>query len=289
MSVVANYVGWRWSHARERAVGKPWWASPALRAHVDRRICPDHETGVPGLLRTVVGGRTLARGVSVGAGTGAKELRLLRTGLVEHFTLYELSEARAEKARAGAAAAGLGERVTVRVADAFAEPAAPRHDLVYWDHALHHMMDVDAALAWSVASLRPGGVLLVNDYVGPTRLQWTRTEVDRARAFLAAHADALGVRPGSLRYSTPLGRLRQMVRDPSEAPQSDRIEAAFERRCGGAMRPVGGAMIHLCASHVLAVAGADDDHPLLGELVRADLAALEAGLYHFAAAGWVKP
>jgi SAM-dependent methyltransferase len=286
---LAKYVGRHWTQAQERGFGKPWWSSPALKAHIDRQICRRHETGVPGLLRELGAGQTLAHGVSIGAGSGQKELRLLQSGLVNHFTLYELSEARAEAARASAVANGVSDQVTIHVADAFAVPAEPRYDLVYWDHALHHMMDVDFAISWSVKSLRTGGVLLVNDYVGPTRLQWTSVQIDRARAFLAAHADALRIDPRNIRYKSYLSRFRQMVRDPSEAPQSDRIEAVFHKHCGREMIRIGGAMIHLCASYVLEVTGSDNDHPILRDLIRYDLDALGDGHWHFAAAGWVKP
>jgi len=288
LTILARYVGRHWALAQRRGFGKPWWSSPALNAHIDRQICPRHETGICGLLREVGSGTILAEGVSIGAGSGQKELRLLRSGLVERFTLYELSNARAETARASATVEGLDDRVTVYVADAFAETVQPRYDLVYWDHSLHHMMDVDFALAWSVKSLRPGGILLINDYVGPTRLQWTRSQVDRARSFVAAHRDVLGIDPGELPYKTPLSRFRQMVRDPSEAPQSDRIEASFQKLCGQDMIHIGGAMIHLCASYVLGATGSDDDHPLLQNLISWDLEALRDGHCHFAAASWIK-
>ena len=289
MSLIQKYVGQRWSQADRTPKRRHWWTSQVLSSHIDKRICPLHETGVSGLLREAIGERSLDHGVSIGAGDGTKEIRLLKSGLVEHFTLYELSAHRAQAARGAARAAGLEEKVTVRVADAFSEAPEPIYDFVYWDHALHHMMDVDYALLWSKKSLRPGGVLLINDYIGRTRLQWTRQEVDRARQFIAANQDFLPKEISTIKYKTIFHRWKQMLKDPSEAPQSDRIEESVRRHFGIDMDRIGGAMIHLCAGSVLEATGTDERHPLLERLIRFDMDALEDGHCHFASAIWIKP
>jgi SAM-dependent methyltransferase len=175
--------------------------------------------------------------------------------------------------------------MTFHAADAFARPHAP-YDLVYWDHALHHMLDVRKALDWSVAALAPGGLLVVNDYVGPTRLQWTRPEVRMARAYMAAAAPHLGgARP--VRYKIPLiSRWRMALRDPSEAPQSDRILAAARAACGGFLEPIGCAMINICGPVV--VPATDEGNPALPLLIEWDRRAEAAGFAHFAFGIWQK-
>jgi SAM-dependent methyltransferase len=289
MSLIRKYVGRKWSKSQLLENKRHWWTSSALSAHIDRRICPKYETGVRGLLRETIGTRPLEHGISIGSGNGAKEIRLLKSDLVNHFTLYEISTVRAKAAIAAARAEGLSKRVNVRVANAFSEKPQPVFDLVYWDHALHHMMDVGHALKWSQDSLRPGGILLINDYVGPPRLQWSREEVDRARAFLTSQASFFTGDPPTVRYKTTINRWKQMIDDPSEAPQSDKIEKLINEDLGIRMNRIGGAMIHLCASHVLAVTGQDEHHPLLERLIWSDLQALECGYYHFASGVWVKP
>ncbi len=161
-------------------------------------------------------------------------------------------------------------------------------DLVYWDHALHHMMDVDAALAWSIDALRPGGFVVVNDYIGPPRLVWRRAEVDEARRFLAGIAPVTGKPATALRRKTVLSYMRTAWRDPSEARQSHLIPEAFARQTGAAIRPIGGVMIHLCAPFVVPL---ESTHPELCEqLIARDLAALtERGMSHFGVGVWQKP
>jgi SAM-dependent methyltransferase len=232
-------------------------------------------------------GRRAARAVSVGAGLGSKEMTLVRTGLIERFELFELSEVRCERGRAAAAADGLGERVTFHAADAFARPHEP-YDLVHWDHSLHHMLDVAAAVTWSVDMLAPGGLLVINDYVGPTRLQWTRAKVRFAREVMAAAAPHLGGAP-PVNFKVPvLSRLRQTMRDPSEAPQSDRIIRACRAACGGyAPAAIGCAMINIAGPGV--VSHCDEGNPALQLLCDWDRKAEAAGLSHFAFGIWQKP
>ena len=272
---------------QERGDRRFWWSSDALVSHINRQISPEHETGVPGALRAAAGGTPLGLAVSVGCGTGVKERRLMRAGLVERFDLFEISPDQARRAEAGAREDGLGERVSVHAEDVFRRPVEAKYDLVYWDHALHHMFDVDAAIGWSIAVLRPGGLLLVNDYVGPTRLQWRRSEVTFARGFVAASPELEGTGPVRLRPGSPLRRLRMMYRDPSEAPQSDRIMTAFERRTGTPMTPLGGALIHMCGD--LATRFEDPAHPIYARLIDWDQRALQRGMTHFAFGLWRKP
>ena len=115
------------------------------------------------------------------------------------------------------------------------------------------MFDVAAAIRWSLRVLKPDGLLVVNDYVGPTRVQWRRAQIDYARRFLAS----IGVDPSSLRYRTPYTRLRQIIGDPSEAPQSDRIESAYHDATGATLHPLGGVILQLCTRFL----PDDGDHP----------------------------
>lgn len=276
----------RWD-ANSAVPTRNWWTSPALAGHVDRMISPETGRGVIGALSVHPGYAAARRAVSVGCGAGRMERDLMRAGLAEAFDLFEISQVRADEARAASAREGLADRVAVRQENCFEVDTAGRYDLVFWNHALHHMFDVDAAVRWSIDALAPGGWLVINDYVGPTRLQWTRAEVDLAREFLRRHADRIAAAPETLRYKNVVTRAIQHWRDPSEAGQSDLIPASVEKRCGAPLRPIGGAMIHLCAPYVTHVE--DQDDPIYRDLIDWDLAALEKGFSHFAFGVWRKP
>jgi SAM-dependent methyltransferase len=284
---VQRKVGARWDrNARQLPPRRRWYNSDKLQGYVLGCISPETGRGVPGALERALVGRVLGTGLSIGAGNGRKEIALVQAGLVEHFTLYELSTELGERARRGIAEAGLDERMTVHIADAFAATHPP-YDLVYWDHALHHMLDVAAAVRWSVAALAPGGLLVINDYVGPTRLQWTREQVALARAYMREAAPLLRSEP-HVPQRTLLHRWKLMLRDPSEAPQSDRILSSCRAACDGwAPTPIGCALISICGVHVVPLA--DEDNPALDLLIDWDRRAKAEGHSHFAFGIWRKP
>lgn len=265
-----------------------WWSSALCRAYYNAAVCgefvPGTSEGCRVVLRKALNGRELDRAISVGCGTGIKELAILEDGLVRSFDLWEISNTVADEGRRNAAASGLQDRVAYHVGDAFAEVREGVYDLVNWDHSLHHMSDVDAAVAWSVRALRPGGFVMINDYVGPNRLQFLRTETDRANAFLAR----AGV-PQRIPRATVVSKLRQWWRDPSEAPQSELIAEAVARHMPGAnLAPIGGAMLNMLGPVIVPFAK-DEDDPILRAFLDEDAKFKAEGRSHFAFALWRKP
>ncbi len=123
----AGEIGGYWSaqYSTASRLTTRWWESDYIVKRINRRVC----------------------GESIGCGTGSKERNVIRSGLVEHFTLFELSSVAIEQGRAQAAQAGLAQNMTFRMEDGLtAETGDGVYDLVYWNNALHHMFDVKAAL-----------------------------------------------------------------------------------------------------------------------------------------------
>ena len=264
-----------------------WQDNPQFSSYIKEQISPDYEAGVHGAIRAATGNKSLQHGISVGSGTGDNERGLIAAGLVESFDLFEVSKDRIAQSKALAEKAGVSDRLTHHLDDALQRDFAGTYDLVYWEHSLHHMFDVDHALAWSVRALKPSGLLVVNDYVGPTRLQWRRQEVSLVRQFLRQNESILDVNPRRVRHGSAFRRLKQFLRDPSEAPQSDRIEAAYERHTGAKIKALGGAVIHLGGGFLN---GAEDKDPMVHDrMIALDQAARDQGLSHFAFGLWCKP
>lgn len=265
-----------------------WWFSTDCQAYYNEAVCGrpyiGSSQGPRERLRAAIGDRSLARGVSIGAGSAAKELSLLQDGLVDHIDLWEISEKLIRDGEAAAGHLGLSERATYRRGDVFATSTKAAYDLVYWDHALHHMSDVGAALAWSKAALRPGGYLLINDYAGPNRLQWPRDEIDVANSVLSAH----GMTDLTLSHKTMIDRLKQWRRDPSEAPQSERILPLIARELPGAETiQIGGVMLNILGP--VLVPRAPDGSEAIRDMLTADADLRAAGHSHFFFTLWRKP
>jgi len=59
------------------------------------------------------------RGVSVGCGSGIKEMMLVRAGIVERFELFEISEHRVNLGIETAEKRGISDRIEFHLAHAF--------------------------------------------------------------------------------------------------------------------------------------------------------------------------
>src|SRR4051812_29523636 len=96
-----------------------------------------------------------------------------QAGIVERFECFDFAEQRIAIGSKRARQAGLGGRVHYHTSDAFAEvTGSGEFDFVHWRNAIHHMLDTREAIAWSARCLAPGGVLYLDDYVGPSRFQY---------------------------------------------------------------------------------------------------------------------
>jgi SAM-dependent methyltransferase len=273
-------VSEHWSRSDQGPTRTRWWQSPLVVSHINRTFCGKDVHGTDGgdieLLRRVADGRTFSRAVSVGCGNAHHEIQLLRSGVVENFDLFEITEARAEQARARADAMGVGDRAHVMTVDAFSRPVEPAYDLVYWKDALHHMFDARAAVRWSLDVLVPGGVFFMNEFVGPTLMQYSDRQLDLAERIRAALPERYLLNPHQEGSPVPLRRARPDLErmkaiDPSECADSGNILPALRELFPDAtVIPTGGIGYFLALNDILANFDEAGDAALLSAIMLAD-------------------
>jgi len=284
-----------WSKAA--ATGRTrWWTSPAIHRHINAIVCGEPLDGAwAGLnerIRRIAPKGGFERGISLGVGHGAKEIELLRLGIVQHFDLFEISETRVEQGIERAAAAGVADRVNFVVADAFAQDLAVDYDLVYWNNAIHHMLDVPFAVRWSRERLHPNGWFVMDDFVGASRFQWPDYELSMATQARQALPERFlrNVKDPEHPLRTTVVRpnkRRLIAQDPTEAADSDRILPSVREVFPGAtIIPTGGVIYHSGLNDVLANFDEDDENDLalLNTVLLLDKALADAGSTHYAVA-----
>ena len=211
-----------------------WWQVPAVRQRWSRKISGStvipYETHVASRYLT---GRTSLRLLSLGSGACSHELAFARLPHFAEVRCVDIAGRLLQQAAAVAHAEGLTNFQT-EVADVNQRPLeAGSYDVVLFHSALHHFRDVEGIVARVRAALAPEGLLILNDYVGPARLQWTAAQLHEANRVLrdvvpASHRQRFLSRQLKRRVSGP-GRLRMYLADPSEAAESDRIIPALRR------------------------------------------------------------
>jgi ubiquinone/menaquinone biosynthesis C-methylase UbiE len=101
-------------------------------------------------------------------------------------------------------------------------PAAT-FDAAFTTGSMHHVEHLDFCFAGIARSLTPGGLLWLNDYVGPARFQWSDTHIRLADELLA-------LVPARWRLRDRVSRIDAdalIALDPSEAVSSHQIEDAL--------------------------------------------------------------
>ncbi|ATE64798.1 class I SAM-dependent methyltransferase [Rhizorhabdus dicambivorans] len=289
ISTAAQY----WSVKRETDRTR-WWHHERIHRHINRIVCGKEldqpHGGFNERIRRVMPAEGFRQAVSIGCGTGGKEMRLLRAGIVQHFDLCEIGEHRREQINRKAADFGVTDRVTIHIGDAFQSSFEEPFDLVYWNNALHHMIDVDHAVEWSHRVLSPGGWFVMDDFVGASRFQWSDEDLQTASRVreLLPERFLLSPRPGAGPLSRQLTRpsIDAMLRtDPSEAADSARILPSLKRVFPGAqILLTGGVVYHLALSDVLTNFDDEQDVPLLDALLLLDDELARMGRTHYAVA-----
>ncbi len=274
-----------------------WWRHPYVLRQVNERICGQRLPGWGGGIHQLIKDRygellPFGRGVSVGGGAGGKEMDVLRAGIVEHMTVYELASVRIDTGRELAEKSGLADRITFVEGDAFAlEQSAGTYDLVHWDNSLHHMMDVPAAVDWSANVLRRGGLFYMYDFVGPSRFQWTAEMLRLATAIRRALPPEYLVDPNNPQrsvtrdFTRPPSIESMIAMDPSEAADSSRILASVEDTFPEAeVKLTGGIVYSLAFNDIIHHMRWDPLDPVLALGMLLDFQAADNGLTHYATA-----
>ncbi len=287
-----------WSQRTEKAPAVAnsgrWDASKRITSHQNQKICgrdlPGKGKGFVQRLQDIFRTRPAQRGVSIGCGNGAKEMHLLEIGLVQHFSLFEASQARIEQGKELALKKGLESQVDFYLVDSTQMPDVHDVDLVYWNAALHHMLDAEAAVDWSYRVLAPGGYFVMDDYVGPNRFQWTNLSLDvndRIRALLPDHFFQNPQVSGRLfaRLTQRVNEEKLIEKDPTEAADSEHIVSAILKYFPDAdVIPTGGSVYHLGLRQILQNMDEEKDKVVLDLILLIDDLLIELGDYHFCVA-----
>ncbi|HEX7708099.1 MAG TPA: class I SAM-dependent methyltransferase [Thermoanaerobaculia bacterium] len=211
----------------DRESGDPthisWLASAEVRRYINRSISGDEERGALDWFQRQFP-RRFGRGLSIGCGAGALERDLIRRGICERIDAFDGSLASLSIARREAVDAGLAKQVHYFVAD-FNDPSLPEqtYDIVFVHQAVHHVTELERLYAAIVSTLRDGGLLYIDEYVGPSRFDWDE-------ALIRPHRAVYDGLPERTRAEQKL-LLPIQPDDPSEAVRSseiiDRLKIGF--------------------------------------------------------------
>ncbi|QHF48012.1 SAM-dependent methyltransferase [Pseudomonas sp. S35] len=229
-----------------------WLAVPAVqRRHQHKATAGSGHPGwVQYCLKEFLGDRVQgARMLSIGCGTGTLERELYRLNAFEHCDAMDIAPGALDAARAEALAMG-ASTIHYSLCDIEKTDLPAHHyDAVWFNGSLHHIRELEVVCQRVARSLKPGGWLFFNEYVGANHFAFDAQQ-------RAAISHAFGLIPEQFRRSFvqgSYGQVQQVVPlpdpadvvkvDPSEAVRSadilrvvgEHFDIRALNRCGGSL------------------------------------------------------
>jgi SAM-dependent methyltransferase len=245
--------------------GFHWVESPIIAEYMNRNISGD--TAVNWVVYSVnkyLHSSVAPRILSLGCGGGALERDLLRLKPDARVVAIDFSPGAIALARQRSAEAGY--EVDYQVEDLNVATFEPRaFDFVFATSALHHIVELERLLRQVRDCLKPGGLLIVNDYVGPSQLHWTPAQVEAINEILALLPDRYRRRVSNPQeykrvFFGPSNIETMNEQDPTEAVRSSEI-VRLTRGVFNLLefKPFGGTLLQMLLQDILGNFNAADE------------------------------
>jgi len=164
--------------------------------------------------------------VSLGCGSAGQEIFASKMGLFAEMDAFELSPQAINIARKNAKIEGI-KNINFNVGDFNDIKLKPKYyDVALMVMSLHHVENLEALFKILQKSIKENGLLIVNEYIGPSQMQFTPRQ-------LSIVSQLLDILPEKYRYDYTAKQIKQSCYlrnreewnnvDPSEAIRSDEI------------------------------------------------------------------
>ncbi|HPA51408.1 MAG TPA: methyltransferase domain-containing protein [Thermoanaerobaculia bacterium] len=273
------------ARAGEAGAGRQWTELAQVQEVINERISGEaHVNPYLHFMRRHLAGRLpVARALTIGCGTGELERGLFRHGFAIEHDGFDIAPEAVRGAIAAAKAEGC-RGIRYSVADANALLLEPdSYDVVFGVHSIHHVERLENAFEQIALALKPDGLLFLNEFVGPSRFQWSRRQlevIDGVLRLLPERFLRSRVR-GTIKKRAPRPSVRRMLAtDPSEAVRSDEILALVDGWFDVVeVRPYGGTVLHPLLDEIAGNFARSEDggSEILAAICRLEWALIQAG------------
>jgi SAM-dependent methyltransferase len=175
IDAVNQYWGGFFSDCYRKNKGVAWWeAGPELHNYKNRKVSgnPDVNWVQYTLSKYFNAKLPLAQCLSLGCGPGGLERELASRGAFQHCDAYDVSEGAIRLARERADQLGI-KTITYHIANINELTLPPNsYDAVWVSQAMHHFEALEHINQQIRKALRPKGLFILQDYVGPKRFQF---------------------------------------------------------------------------------------------------------------------
>jgi ubiquinone/menaquinone biosynthesis C-methylase UbiE len=195
------------------------------------------------------------RWLSLGCGSAGTEIFASQAGLFTSLHALDASDQALVEARRAAAAGGVENLTFARTDLNHVSLPSNAFDVAMMCMSLHHVKNLRGTLSAVRRALKPGGFLLLNEFVGPRQFQFTDLQLGIVRELISILPERLRIDCTTGRSKTEYVRMpveHWNVADPSEAIRSDEIVEQVGRRFEIVLRAdYGGTILGLLLEHIV--------------------------------------
>jgi ubiquinone/menaquinone biosynthesis C-methylase UbiE len=213
--------------------GSNWWQVDAVRERWNElitgnktKIYPDYVT------EKWLANASNLNMLSIGCGTGQRELEFAIYPNFANIDAFDIAPKAIEDANKTAVERGINN-CNFFVGDVYNDQWPIEHyDVVLFHSSLHHFKNINAILQKVLYTLKPNGLLILNEYVGANRFQFplSRKKIVE-QIYQTAVPSQFKTRKNSSIIKNKVyfpGLLRMVISDPSEAVESETILPIME-------------------------------------------------------------
>jgi len=222
-----------------------YWIIPKIRERWNYLVSGDKNLSYEQyfVVKYLKGKRNLSM-LSLGSGTCSHELKFAKYPNFKKVTCVDFSEKLLIEANENAAKNGIKSiEFVASDVDKF-HIESKGYDVILFHSSLHHFKNIPKLLKRVHSGLKDDGFLIINDYVGPNRLQLRKEQIKEINRLLKNIPKEYRKKIATNKYKQSVsgpGLLRMLITDPSEAVESITIipslkvmfETIEEKKLGG--------------------------------------------------------
>lgn len=252
--IVSDY----WAVDRTGDRPHSWLQHKTMQAFLHRRVTGDPNLSTAAWFKQKFFPQPVELALALGCGFGGFERAAIDLGIAKKFHANDLSTGAIEKARQDAREADMADKIEYRVLN-LDECVLPRetYDAIFAVSSAHHVFQLENLFRQCRQALKPGGLMFLDEYIGPSRFQSSPFVVEiinKVRALLPArYLRSLFANDGSLigpYIPSPVEHFEKV--DPSGAIRSAEIVNTLKMYFDVIeFRPYGGAILHMLFSGIM--------------------------------------
>jgi ubiquinone/menaquinone biosynthesis C-methylase UbiE len=228
-----------------------WWDIPAVQSRWNYLVSGDRDIDYNQYIsEKYFKEKHALQALSLGCGGGERELRWAETNKFNLIDAYDLSSERIDYATKIANHSSYGKRLNYQVGNIYEiDIKNDYYDVIFAEQSLHHFSPLKDLLVKIDRTLKVDGCFILNEFVGPTRFQWTNRQLEIVNSLLDMFPDKYKkiwnsnlIKPKVIKHS----QLSMILRDPSEAIESFNILPLLHEIFDVVeLKGYGGSILHL--------------------------------------------